>query len=74
VAIGNAYPGAASPPSIVAAFEYAGRARSRAVLGNGTQVVYAYDGADRLIELQHAVGTAPLLTVQQLFDDAWNVY
>jgi RHS repeat-associated protein len=69
VAFGVPYPGRGTVNAPIASFEYAGRARSRTLLGNGAQTVEAFDGLHRLIELKHLVaGGANLLTVQQVCD------
>jgi RHS repeat-associated protein len=74
VAAGSGDPGGGLGPSTLASFEYQGRLRSRATLGNGTATLSAYDGDRRLIELTHLAGSgSSFLRVQQLHDAAGNV-
>jgi RHS repeat-associated protein len=73
---GTDYPGNPATPDvhdIVTGMEYAGRQRRRCRFGNGAVTTYHHDGAARLIEIDHASSTGPLLKIQYLFDAAGNV-
>ncbi len=73
-AAGKADPGGGLGPSTLASFEYRGRLRSRATMGNSAQALSWYDGNRRLVELTHlAASGISFLRIQQLHDDAGNV-
>ena len=72
VALGQGYPGSATPPSPIAAFGYAGRQIAASIAGNGVRSDHRHDGAGRPIDVRYGVGT-PLLHLQYLFDGAGAV-
>ena len=73
---GTGYSGSAATPGvhdIVADMEYAGLQKRRCLYGNGAITTYHHDGAARLIEIDHASSTGPLLRIQYLYDAVGNV-
>jgi RHS repeat-associated protein len=73
VALGQGYPGSATPPAgPIAAFGYAGRQTVTSIAGNGVTGDHRHDGAGRPIDVRYAA-SAPLLHLQYLFDGAGAV-
>jgi RHS repeat-associated protein len=73
VALGQDYPGSATPPAgPIAVFGYAGRQIVTSIAGNGVTGDYRHDGVGRPIDVRYAAG-APLLHLQYLFDGAGAV-
>lgn len=72
---GTDYPGHSETPDVydIATMEYLGTQRGLCVFGNGARTSYAHDGAARLVEIAHISPTAPLLTLQYLFDAVGNM-
>ena len=75
VARGTDYPGdPASPDGFdIARMDFGGRRLSARNNGNGTLTRYAYDGAGRLIDIDHRDSSASLLELQYLYDACGNV-
>jgi RHS repeat-associated protein len=73
VALGQGYPGSATPPTgPIAAFGYAGRQVMTSIAGNGVTADHQHDGAGRPVDVRYAAG-APLLHLQYLFDGSGAV-
>jgi RHS repeat-associated protein len=71
---GAGYPGSTALPAQydIARYEYRGLRLRRMAFYNGTRCELAYDGAGRVIRLQHYSGANRLLETQQLYDAAGN--
>ncbi|PWU59247.1 hypothetical protein DLE60_17390 [Micromonospora globispora] len=72
VALGQGYPGSATPPDPIAVFGYAGARIVTIAGGNGVTATFHHDGAGRPVDLRYSAG-APLLGVQYLYDAAGQV-
>lgn len=72
---GADYPGYSDTPEVydIATMEYLGRQRGCCIFGKGARTSYAHDGTGRIIEIAHTSPTAPMLTLQYLFDAVGNM-
>ena len=71
---GPGYPGSAAMPAQydIASYDFRGLRIGKATYGNQTSCEFTYDGAARVIGIQHATAGVPFLEIQQLFDGSDN--